>query len=69
MAIRITCIKKSGGYHDAPPHAISDLGWVNDQTNETGTSSRLQVYDWIKNKNGVCLRPRFARQPGPRWYS
>lgn len=54
MTIRITCIKKSGGYHDDPHHAISDLGWTNDQSSETGTSSRLQVYDWIKNQNGVA---------------
>lgn len=53
MAIRVTCINKSGGHHDDPHHAISDLGWMNDQTNETGKSSRLQMYDWIKNKNGV----------------
>jgi Protein of unknown function (DUF3892) len=54
MAIRITCIKKSGGYHDDPHHAISDLSWINDQTNATGNSSRQQVYDWIKNEDGVA---------------
>lgn len=54
MAIRITCISKSGGNHDDPHHAISDLGWINDQSGETGKSSRLQVYDWIKSQNGVA---------------
>lgn len=54
MAIRITCIKKSNGYHEDPHHAISELGWINEQTNKTGTSTRLEIYDWIKNKNGVA---------------
>lgn len=54
MAIRITCINKSGGDHADPHHAISHLGWVNEQTNETGKSTRLEVYDWIKNRQGVA---------------
>lgn len=48
MSIRITCINKSGGNHADPHHAIETLGWVNEQSGETGKSTRLQVYDWIK---------------------
>lgn len=46
------------GYHEDPHHAISELGWINEQTHETGRSSRLAVYDWIKNRKGptTCLR-------------
>ena len=54
MAIRITCINKSGGYHADPHHAISHLGWRNDQTGNTGRSTRLEIYDWIKEKNGAA---------------
>lgn len=54
MAIRITCINKSDGYHADPHHAISDLGWINDQNNETGKSSRLVIYNWIKDESGVA---------------
>jgi hypothetical protein len=54
MSIRITCIKKSNGYHEDPHHAISELGWTNEQTDKTGRSTRLEMYDWIKNKNGVA---------------
>ena len=54
MAVQITCINKSGGYHAAPHHAISHLGWRNDATGETGKSTRLEVYDWIKDKGGVA---------------
>ena len=54
MAIRITCINKSGGYHDDPHHAISYLGWTNEKTGATGKNTRLEIYDWIKDKNGVA---------------
>lgn len=53
MAVRITCINKSGGYHADPHHAIANLGWKNDQTSETGKSSRLEFYNWI-NRGGVA---------------
>ena len=54
MAIRITCINKSGGYHADPHHAISDLGWRNEETGNTGKSTRLEVYDWIKTRGGAA---------------
>ncbi len=54
MSIRITCINKSGGYHQDPHHAISHLGWVEDGTGKTGKNTRLEIYDWLKNNNGVA---------------
>lgn len=54
MAIRITCINKSNGYHADPHHAIENLGWVNDETGQMGKNARLQIYEWIRNKNGVA---------------
>lgn len=48
MAIRITCIVKSDGYHQDPHHAITELGWHNESTDETGRSSRQAVFAWIK---------------------
>lgn len=54
MSVRITCINKSGGYHADPHHAIEYLGWTNEQSGETGKSTRLEVYDWIKNKSGTA---------------
>ena len=52
MAIRITCINKTQGYHQDPHHAISNLGWTNEATGAQGKNTRLQIYDWIKNENG-----------------
>ena len=51
MAIRITCINKSNGWHEDPHHAISYLGWTNDADGKTGKSSRLEVYNWLKQSN------------------
>jgi hypothetical protein len=48
MAIRITCINKAGGWHNDPHCAISHLRWVNDSTGKTDKSTRLQIYEWLK---------------------
>lgn len=52
MAIRITCINKDNGHHENPNLAITHLGWINEQTRETGKNTRLDLYNWIKNENG-----------------
>jgi hypothetical protein len=54
MSVRIICINKSGGRHADPHHAIEYLGWTNERSGETGKSTRLEVYDWIKNKSGAA---------------
>jgi len=56
MTIQITCIKKSGGFHADPHHAIESLGWRNDQSGATGTSERIQVYDWLKTGGSAYVR-------------
>ena len=48
MAIRITCISKNNGYHENPYLAITQLGWINEVTGESGRITRLGLYDWIK---------------------
>jgi hypothetical protein len=48
MAIRIRCINKAGGAHYDAHTAISYLGWLNEADNNTGKSSRLEIYDWLK---------------------
>ena len=52
MAIRITCINKSGGFHADPHHSITNLGWIQDGTGKTGRSSREEVYTWLKTEAG-----------------
>lgn len=48
MSIRITCINKAGGWHEDPHEAISHLNWSNEQSGETGRSTRDQMHDWVK---------------------
>ena len=52
MSVRITCINKSNGHHADPHHAIENIGWINEETNARGKNTRLEIYDWIKNKGG-----------------
>ena len=52
MAIRITCINKSGGFHADPHHSITNLGWIQDGTGKSGSSSREEVYRWLKTEGG-----------------
>ncbi|MHB8837783.1 MAG: DUF3892 domain-containing protein [Gemmatimonadaceae bacterium] len=54
MSIRITCIKKANGLHENPYVAISYLGWVEAGTNKTGSTSREEMYHWIRDKNGIA---------------
>lgn len=52
MAIKITCIDKDNGNHDNPNVAITHLGWVKDGDGSSGKSTRLEMYNWIKNDKG-----------------
>jgi hypothetical protein len=52
MSVRITCISKDNGHHENRHVAITSLGWLNEDTNERGSSTRLQLYDWIKDQSG-----------------
>jgi hypothetical protein len=47
MSIRITCINKSGGYHENPHEAIQSFGWTNEQTGATGKSDREAMWKWV----------------------
>jgi len=63
MSVRIKCINKEGGYHDDPHAAIEYLGWTNEQTGETGKSTRLEIYNWLKNQGGVAyVKDRFGNK-------
>lgn len=52
MAVKIRCVNKpSGNIHD-PHEAISDYGWIDEKDGKTGISTREEIVNWIKNKNG-----------------
>ena len=62
MSIKITCIKKSGGNHENPYAAIELLGWINEQTNATGQSTREVIYDWIKEGGTAYVLDKFGNK-------
>ena len=65
MSVRITCISKAGGNHENPHVAISDLGWINEATNASGNSTRLQMYDFIKNQgSSAYVRDKYNNTIG-----
>lgn len=47
MSVKITCINKEGGYHQDTHEAITNFGWVNEQTKATGNSSLAQMVEFI----------------------
>jgi hypothetical protein len=54
MSIHITCIRKDNGNHENNHTAIKSLDWTEDGTSKTGTSTRIEMYDWIKDQSGVA---------------
>ena len=47
MARRVTCIKKSGGYHENPHEAISTLGWTEDGSTVSQQSTREEMWSFV----------------------
>ena len=54
MAVKITCIKKASGDHENPYVAISSLGWVNEESGTSGSTSRIDMYAFIEDKGGIA---------------
>lgn len=60
MAVRITCINKSGGYHENPHEAISHFGWLNESTNESGKVDRPGMVKFIKDGNQAYVKDSYG---------
>jgi hypothetical protein len=52
MAVKITCIKKDDGNHMNPYEAITNLGWVNEETRASGNSTLEQMIEFIEKQSG-----------------
>ena len=61
MAVKVTCIKKTIGNHENPHVAISNFGWINEETNKTGNSTRIQIYDFIKTGGIVYVNDKTGK--------
>ena len=60
MAIRVTCIKKSGGYHENPHEAISRFGWRNEQRGASNSSTREQMWEWVTNGGDAYVKDTYG---------
>jgi hypothetical protein len=60
MAVRITCINKEHGNHEDPHVAISTLGWLNETTKETGKTTRVEMYNWVKQGGQAYVRDAYG---------
>jgi hypothetical protein len=56
MSVKITCIEKDKGNHENPYVAISRMKWKVGSTNETGSSTREQVYDFVSRGGEVYVK-------------
>ncbi|MFE6868802.1 DUF3892 domain-containing protein [Kitasatospora sp. NPDC057692] len=50
MAIQITAVRLSPG--GTTHEHITHLWWTNETSGSTGSSTRVQLVDWIENKSG-----------------
>lgn len=62
MAVKVTCVSKPSGDNRDPHEAISKVGWINESTGATGTSTRLEIYDFIKKGGEVYVVDRFGNR-------
>ena len=49
MSVKITCIKKDNGNHENPYVAIKSMNWLNEADQKTGTSTREDMYSFVKD--------------------
>lgn len=60
MSVRITCINKSGGYHENPHEAISVFGWINEENQQSGKSDRETMWQWVTTGGIAYVRDSYG---------
>jgi len=60
MSIRVTCINKSGGYHENPHEAISNLGWSEDGTGKSGRMTREEMWQWVSDGRHAYVKDAYG---------
>lgn len=56
MSIRITCINKAQGNNQDPKSGITHFGWLNDQNNTTGKSTKDSMIQFIEKESYVYVQ-------------
>lgn len=58
MAVRIIAIRKTGGNSYDSHEAVSHYKWLNEQSNETGISTRVDMVAWVEQNNRAYVRDK-----------
>jgi hypothetical protein len=61
MEYQIVCIEKDNGHHENRHTAISLLGWM-DSNGKSDYSSRIQMYDFVKNGGRAFVRDIYGNK-------
>ena len=56
MSVKITCIKKDNGNHENPYAAIISMNWIDEDTKDTGQSTRLDMYEFVNGGGEAYVR-------------
>jgi len=56
MSVKITCIKKDNGNHENSYVAITSMNWLNEADQKTGTSTRVEMYDFVKDGGDAYVK-------------
>lgn len=56
MSVQIRCINKEGGYHEDPHVAISNFGWINEETGGTGNNTLAEMVAFIDGGGTAYVR-------------
>lgn len=62
MTVRIVCINKSGGNHENPHEAISQYGWLNEETQKQGKNDRQSMVNWVKSGNIAYVKDTYGNK-------
>jgi len=60
MAVRVTCINKSGGWHDNPHEAISHFGWINEENGQVGKNDRESMWQFLMDGGTAYVRDAYG---------
>jgi hypothetical protein len=56
MPIRVTCINKDSGHHEDPHMGITNFGWIEDLSSNSGNYTRLQMIKFLEARGSAYVK-------------
>jgi hypothetical protein len=60
MSVRITCIKKFGGYLENPHEAIGIFGWTNENNQQAAKTHREAMWQWVTDGGVAYVKDAYG---------